>query len=91
MPVAEAESVHVVSLEVEISIKLRRGYKLAYLSDVAVIGLSGVLSELSLVNGGISTLDVEDGITGDSSVELGVVVTPVDDGNESVGKGVSSV
>lgn len=64
---------------------------MAYLSDVAVIGLSGVLSELSLVNGGMSTLDVEDGITGDSSVELGVVVTPVDDGNESVGKGVSSV
>lgn len=54
-------------------------------------GLSGVVNELSLVNTGISMLDVDDGMTGDPSVELGVVVTPVDNGNVSVGGEVASV
>lgn len=67
---------------------ITREHKPTYL--VAVTGLSRVLDKLSLVNTGMSTLDVVDGVTGDSSVELGVVVAPVDNGIVSVRTGIAS-
>lgn len=59
--------------------------------DDGAVPVAGVLSELSLVNGGMSMADVDDAVTGDSSVELAVVVTPVDNGTDSVGRGITSV